>query len=102
MTAKKPASRRTSDSELAKFDAHTIKASEYEELPELTEEMLERAIVNKGGPRSANPRQLISLRLPPDVIARWKATRTGWQTRTAERLGQDTSAQGEVKVLSLS
>jgi hypothetical protein len=48
MTAKKPASRRTSDSELAKFDAHTIKASEYEELPELTEEMLERAIVNKG------------------------------------------------------
>jgi len=66
-----------------------IKASEYEELPELTEEMLERATLKKGGrPRSANPKQLISLRLPPEVIARWKATGPGWQTRMAERLAK--------------
>jgi uncharacterized protein (DUF4415 family) len=89
MTAKKPASRRTSGSDLAKSDAHTIKASEYKELPELTEAMLERAVVKKGGrPRSPNPRQLISLRLPPEVIARWKATGPGWQTRMAERLAK--------------
>jgi uncharacterized protein (DUF4415 family) len=89
MTVKKPASRRTSGSNLARSDAHVIKASEYRELPELTEEMLKRAVVKKGGrPRSENPRQLISLRLPPDVIARWKATGPGWQTRMAERLAK--------------
>ena len=85
----KLASRRTSKSDLVKSDAHTIKASEYEELPELTEKMIERATVKKGGrPRSATPRQLISLRLPPEVIARWKATGPGWQTRMAERLAK--------------
>lgn len=89
MTVKKPASRRTAGPNLARSDAHVIKASEYRELPELTDEMLERAVVKKGGrPRSANPRQLISLRLPPDVIARWKATGPGWQTRMAERLAK--------------
>jgi hypothetical protein len=50
MTVKKPASRRTSGSNLARSDAHVIKASEYRELPELTEEMLKRAVVKKGGP----------------------------------------------------
>ena len=60
-----------------------------EELPELTDAMLARAKVNKGGrPVSANPRKLISLRLPADVIERWKATGAGWQTRMAERLSQ--------------
>jgi uncharacterized protein (DUF4415 family) len=89
MNAKKRASRRTLRSDLARVDAHVIQASEYEELPELTEEMLSRAKVKKGGrPRSANPRKLISLRLPANVIARWKATGPGWQTRMAERLSR--------------
>jgi uncharacterized protein (DUF4415 family) len=49
--------------------------------------MLKRAKINKGGrPVSPNPRKLISLRLPADVIARWKATGPGWQTRMAARL----------------
>jgi uncharacterized protein (DUF4415 family) len=66
-----------------------VEAKEYEELPELTEEMLARAKVNKGGrPVSTNPRKLISLRLPTDVIDRWKATGAGWQTRMAERLSK--------------
>jgi uncharacterized protein (DUF4415 family) len=70
-------------------DAHVIKPHEYKELPELTDAMLARAVVNKGGrPKSDNPRQLISLRLPPDVIARWRATGPGWQTRMAERLAE--------------
>jgi uncharacterized protein (DUF4415 family) len=51
--------------------------------------MLARAVIKKGGrPRSVNPRQLISLRLPADVIARWRATGPGWQTRMAERLSK--------------
>jgi uncharacterized protein (DUF4415 family) len=87
MNANKGASRRSLKSNLARVDAHVIKAREYNELPELTEDMLKRAKINKGGrPVSPNPRKLISLRLPADVIARWKATGPGWQTRMAERL----------------
>jgi uncharacterized protein (DUF4415 family)/uncharacterized DUF497 family protein len=86
---RKPASRRTLKSDLAKVDAHVIRAHEYKELPELTEQALARAVVNKGGrPRSTNPRKLISIRLPVDVIERWKATGPGWQTRIAERLSK--------------
>jgi len=66
-----------------------VKSDEYEDLPELTDEMLARGRVNKGGrPVSRNPRKLISLRLPADVIDRWKATGAGWQTRMAERLSK--------------
>jgi uncharacterized protein (DUF4415 family) len=76
-------------SDLVRLDAHVVHAKEYEELPELTEEMLARAKVRKGGrPVSPNPRKLISLRLPADVIERWKATGAGWQTRMAERLSK--------------
>ena len=89
MNVNKSASRRSSKSDLSRVDAHVVKAKEYEELPELTEEMLARAKVNKGGrPVSTNPRKLISLRLPTDVIDRWKATGAGWQTRMADRLSK--------------
>ena len=89
MTGKKSASRRTLKSDFAQIDAHVVKASEYRDLPQLTSEMLARAKVKKGGrPRSLNPRRLISLRLPEDVIARWKGTGPGWQTRMAERLSK--------------
>lgn len=87
MSEKKPASRLTLKSDLARVDAHVIEETEYEELPELDDAMLERAQVKKGGrPRAASPKVLISLRLPADVIAKWKATGPGWQTRMAERL----------------
>ena len=43
-------------------------------------------LVRRGRPKVAAPRQLLSLRLPPQVIARWKATGPGWQTRMAEAL----------------
>ncbi len=89
MNVKKPASRHSLKSDLAHIDAHSIKPEEYEELPELTDEMLTRAKVNKGGrPVSQNPRKLISLRLPAEVIERWKATGPGWQTRMADQLSK--------------
>lgn len=89
MTASKRVSRRSSGSDLARVDAHVIQPHEYEELPELTDDMLARGAVNKGGrPRSANPRKLISIRLPEDVIQRWRATGPGWQTRMADRLAK--------------
>lgn len=89
MNANKPASRPSFGSDLGRVDAHAVGPDEYGELPELTDDMLVRAKVNKGGrPLSAHPRKLISLRLPADVIERWKATGPGWQTRMAERLSQ--------------
>ena len=95
MTAKKSVSRRSLGSDLPRVDAHRVKPSEYRELPELTGEMLTRAVVNKGGrPRSENPRQLISLRLPAEVIKRWRATGPGWQTRMAERLARTPVSRG--------
>ena len=48
MNAKKPASRRSLKSDLARVDAHVVKKGEYEELPELNEEMLARAEVKRG------------------------------------------------------
>ena len=87
MTVKRPVSNRSSKSDLARVDAHVIQPKEYAELPELTTEMIARGKINKGGrPLSKNPRKLISIRLPEDVLERWKATGPGWQTRMAERL----------------
>lgn len=89
MNASKPALRRSLKSDLARVDAHVVKKGEYDELPELTDDMLARAKVNKGGrPISENPRKLLSIRLPVDVIERWKATGPGWQTRMADRLSK--------------
>ena len=89
MNANKNASRHSLKSDMVRVDAHTLKKEEYGDLPELTEEMLARSKINKGGrPLSQNPRKLISLRLPADVLERWKATGAGWQTRMAERLSK--------------
>ena len=89
MNGNKPASHRSLKSDLTRVDSHKVTATEYDELPELTEEMLSRAKINKGGrPFSKNPRKLMSLRLPADVIERWRASGPGWQTRMADRLSK--------------
>jgi uncharacterized protein (DUF4415 family) len=89
MTASKRSSHRSLGSDLVKVAAQVIQPEEYEELPELTGEMLARGKVNKGGrPRSENPKKLISIRLPEEVILKWRATGPGWQTRMAEKLAR--------------
>ncbi len=55
--------------------------------------MLARAVLKRNGrrvgrPSLSNPKVAISLRLPPEVLARWKASGTGWQTRMAKMLGK--------------
>ena len=61
--------------------------------PEVTDEWIAGAdvyrgakLVRRGRPKLQHPRRLLSLRLPPEVIANWKATGPGWQTRMAEVL----------------
>lgn len=61
--------------------------------PEITDAWVSEAdlyhgdkLVRRGRPKLEHPRQLLSLRLPPKVIERWRATGPGWQTRMAETL----------------
>ena len=75
--------------------AGTRRASSWasKELPKLTDEMLSRAVLKRGGkrvgrPKSENPKVAISIRLPPEVLKRWRATGIGWQTRMAEVLSK--------------
>jgi uncharacterized protein (DUF4415 family) len=60
-----------------------------EVLPEIYgEAMAKRLLRPRGRPKSAAPTRSISLRLPPDVLARWKATGPGWQTRMVKVLSR--------------
>jgi len=65
------------------------------EAPEITESWVAEAdlcdgskLIRRGRPRLENPKRLLSLRLAPEVIAAWKSTGPGWQTRMAEVLAR--------------
>ena len=81
-------------SDLAKVDAHVIQPEEYEEAPEWTDEMFERADLYHGDkfvrrgrpPQGASPKEAIKLRLDAEVLAHFRATGPGWQTRINEAL----------------
>ena len=89
MNVKKPKSDRTLKSDLDRVDRHKIKASEYIDLPELTDEMLVRGTVKRAGrPVSPDPRRQITIRLPESILAAWKASGSGWQTRMAKLLSE--------------
>lgn len=42
----------------------------------------------RGRPVVGSPKTAISLRVPNDALARWKATGPGWQTRMAKVLAK--------------
>ena len=82
MSAKSNASARSLGSDLAKVDAHKMKASEYDELPELTDDMLARATLKRGGrPKSEAPKVLLSVRYSREVVEYFRGTGEGWQSR---------------------
>ena len=66
-----------------------------DDAPELTDEWFETAdyyegdkLVRRGRPKSDSPKEAVSLRLDPDVIAHYRATGPGWQSRINETLRQ--------------
>jgi len=68
-------------------DEEDISPEEYDELPELTEEMIKRSTLMRGEQEIYSfPKELITLPLPADVFERWVATGPGWYARMAERL----------------
>ncbi len=89
MSAKETKLKQNFKSDFSKIDDYQFKDDDFDDLPELGDEMLSRAIVKKAGrPFSPSTKKLISLRLPEAVIEKWKATGKGWQTRMAEKLGE--------------
>jgi uncharacterized protein (DUF4415 family) len=64
-----------------------------DDAPEFTEEMFDRAeirhgdkIIRRGRPPLPQPKQAVSLRLDSDVLAAYRRTGDGWQTRIHEDL----------------
>ena len=87
MNANKTVSVRTLKSDLKRIDAHRVAPDEYEDLPELTDAMLERGVLKRAGrPVATDPRRQVTIRLPASVLEHWKETGPGWQTRMAELL----------------
>jgi uncharacterized protein (DUF4415 family) len=59
-------------------DDELARARPFREVfPELAAS-IERA---RGRPKVTNPKQVVSIRLDPDVVAKFKATGKGWQSR---------------------
>lgn len=58
-----------------------------EVLPKLIgKKAAERLLKSRGRPKSPDAKVSISLRLPPETLALWKASGPGWQTRMAAAL----------------
>src|ERR1700704_4385776 len=86
-----PAKKRVLGSDLKKIDRHVIQPHEYDEIPELTDEFFERAdhyrggkLVQRGRPKSDDPKQLVSLRLDAAALRWFTRTAAGYQSRSGE------------------
>ena len=84
MTASKPAT----FTNLDELDAHVIQLEEYEDIPELTDEMVARSdlyengrLIRRGRPKLDTPKAHVTIRLDADLVARLRASGRGWQGR---------------------
>ena len=75
-------------SDLKKVDAYVLGPKDYEEIPELTEEWFRTADIYEGrqahtarSAAIADPKEPVSLRLDPDVLAHFRRSGRGWQSR---------------------
>lgn len=64
-----------------------------DDAPELTDEFFERAdeyagdkVVRRGRPSAGSQKQLLTVRYDADIVAAFKATGRGWQTRMNDAL----------------
>jgi uncharacterized protein (DUF4415 family) len=83
--------KRSTASDLKKVDAYVLGKPDYDEIPELTKADFARGVWHKGGkplphgprgrPKSTAPKEPISLRLDPDVLAHFRRSGRGWQSR---------------------
>jgi uncharacterized protein (DUF4415 family) len=85
--------RKNSKTNWAKVDAHVITPEEYEEAPEWTDEMFDSAnfyvggkLVRRGRPKGSGKKISTTIRFDEDILAHFKATGRGWQTKINEAL----------------
>jgi uncharacterized protein (DUF4415 family) len=74
--------------ELKKIDEYVLGPKDYEEIPEQTDEDFARGVLRIGGvpvkrgrPKLPTPKEPVSLRLDPDVLAHFRRAGRGWQSR---------------------
>jgi uncharacterized protein (DUF4415 family) len=102
MTGKK----RVLGSDLKKVDRHVIQPREYDEVPELTDEMFARAdlyqggkLIRRGRPKSDDPKQQVTLRLDAAVLRWFQQSGPGYQSRIGAALKSHmTRQQGATKL----
>ena len=85
-------------SNLSKINRTPNKKSYYDELPEITDEMLARAeykvngvtkpIPKKRGPQKKPTKLAVNIRLPREVINYFKIEGKGWQAKIGDVLAQ--------------
>jgi uncharacterized protein (DUF4415 family) len=99
-----PAKKRVLGSDLRKVDRHVIQPHEYDEIPELTDDFFERAdhyrggkLIQRGRPKSDDPKQLVSLRLDAEVLRWFKRTGAGYQSRIGDVLRRHVSRQSAAR-----
>jgi uncharacterized protein (DUF4415 family) len=83
--------KRVTGSDLKRVDAYVLTQKDYDEIPELTDADFARGAWHKGGkpfpagprgrPKAPAPKQAVSLRLDPDVVAHFRHSGRGWQSR---------------------
>jgi uncharacterized protein (DUF4415 family) len=83
--------KRSTASDLKRVDAYVLREQDYDEIPELTDADFARGVWHKGGkplpqgprgrPKSPTPKRPVSLRLDPDVLAHFRRSGRGWQSR---------------------
>jgi uncharacterized protein (DUF4415 family) len=82
-------------SNLKKIDAHVIQPEEYEELPEVTDEMFKRAAYKVGGVKKLAPKrrnsqktstETVQLHLPREVVDYFKQEGNRWQSKIGSAL----------------
>ncbi len=75
------------DPELAEFEAALMRSVDQALAGQGRVTTPEQIAKRTGGrPRQAVHKEPVTLRLEPDVLARWRASGKGWQTRMAEAL----------------
>ena len=64
-----------------------------DDAPELTDEFFEQAdlyigekLIRRGRPKTEQPKQALTVRYDADIVAAFKATGKGWQTRMNDAL----------------
>jgi uncharacterized protein (DUF4415 family) len=83
--------KRATASDLKKVDEYVLRREDYDDIPELTDEDFARGVWHRGGkplphgprgrPKSRNPKRPVSIRLDPEVLAHFRRSGRGWQSR---------------------